>query len=102
MTKKGNANFRIPTKKREKRNKKMIQIVEPKDNDLTKSRRRPLNSDQLAAFNKKYLHQMKSAISDWRTEEAHSYMDWVLCEILEELGFEEILELYRGRDKWYA
>ncbi len=36
------------------------------------------------------------------TEQGHIRGDEILCEILELLGHEEVVELYNKIDKWYA
>ena len=35
-------------------------------------------------------------------EAAHSKADDILCEVLDKLGYTEIVELYNGIEKWYA
>lgn len=35
-------------------------------------------------------------------EEAHERADGILCELLEELGYKEVVDLYRSFDKWYS
>lgn len=36
------------------------------------------------------------------TESAHSTADAILCELLELLGYEDIVMAYEAIDKWYA
>ena len=35
-------------------------------------------------------------------EEYHARADGILCEVLEKLGFKELVERYDSGDKWYA
>ena len=35
-------------------------------------------------------------------EVAHREADWILCELLTELGYKEIVEIYHKIGKWYA
>lgn len=49
-----------------------------------------------------YISKMKKYNHNLDTEVAHKYADSLLCEILEELGYEDIVEEYEKIDKWYA
>lgn len=49
-------------------------------------------------LNAKYLMQMKVLKSAWEHEEA----DYLLCALLEELGYTELVETYRKVPKWYS
>ena len=38
----------------------------------------------------------------WDTEQVHIEMDNVMCEVLEDLGYGEGIEIFRNESKWYA
>lgn len=46
----------------------------------------------------KYLEQMKTCKQEWDHEDA----DLILCDLLEELGYVELIEVYRKVPKWYS
>lgn len=54
------------------------------------------------SFEEKYLEQMKQLNDEGDIENNHKEADMLLCELLEELGFTEIVEVYRKLPKWYA
>lgn len=56
---------------------------------------------ELSEYNK-IRDGMKSLIDYGDTEYAHSRADELLCELLEDLGYGKIVELYSDVDKWYA
>lgn len=49
-------------------------------------------------LNEKYLMQMRELKSEFEHDEA----DYLLCALLEELGYTELVEVYRKIPKWYA
>lgn len=49
-------------------------------------------------LNEKYLMQMKVLKSEFEHDEA----DYLLCALLEELGYTELVEAYRKVPKWYS
>lgn len=49
-------------------------------------------------LNAKYLMQMKVLKSEFEHDEA----DNLLCDLLEELGYAELVEAYRKVPKWYS
>lgn len=53
---------------------------------------------------KKYIDELKKIqkILNKDTESRHIAEDDILCELLSELGFNEIVELYDKTLKWYA
>ena len=54
---------------------------------------------------KKLLEIYKQKMADCirrDPEEGHELCDDVLCDLLIELGFDEIVEIYDKQDKWYA
>lgn len=38
----------------------------------------------------------------WDTEQVHIEMDNLMCEVLEDLGYGEGVEIFRNELKWYA
>jgi hypothetical protein len=51
---------------------------------------------------KEYKEKILQSISIQDKENSHIYADAVLCDLLIELGFEEIVKIYKSSDKWYA
>ena len=49
-------------------------------------------------LNEKYLSQMKQL----KDESDHDYADGILCDLLEELGYEELVKAYNSLPKWYS
>lgn len=49
-------------------------------------------------LNGKYLAQMKNC----KDESDHEDADYILCELLEELGYKELVAAYREVPKWYS
>lgn len=45
---------------------------------------------------------LKVAAKNRDTEVAHGTADCVLCELLEALGYEDVVEEYHKVSKWYA
>jgi hypothetical protein len=58
-----------------------------------------MNNDDLL---KKYKEKILESIAINDMEDSHIEADWVLCDLLIELGFEEIVKIYKSKDKWYA
>lgn len=52
-------------------------------------------------LNEKYLKEMKDC-NNYDTEGGHSMADSLLCELLDELGYKEIVEVYQNLEKWYS
>ena len=46
--------------------------------------------------------RMQQLASDADIEAAHGKADDILCEVLDKLGYTEIVELYNGIEKWYG
>ena len=65
--------------------------------DYTKQVRKEV----LADLKEKYKKKMANALCD-DAEIGHINCDAVLGELLEEIGFDEVLELYRSQGKWYT
>ena len=53
-------------------------------------------------LNDKYLTQMKELEQEDDTERVHVVADGILCELLEELGYIELVATFRALHKWYA
>lgn len=53
-------------------------------------------------LNDKYLAQMKELENDDDTEQAHFIADGILCNLLEELGYVELVKAFYALYKWYA
>jgi hypothetical protein len=47
-------------------------------------------------------NRMKELINSGDTEHAHSEADKILCEVLRELGYNDLIDAYEQVDKWYA
>lgn len=53
-------------------------------------------------LNDKYLSQLNDLISENDVEKKHIDADNILCELLKELGFNEIVESFNKLKKWYG
>lgn len=40
--------------------------------------------------------------NDWNYENGHYEADQILCRLLEELGYSDVVEKYDNINKWYA
>ena len=49
-----------------------------------------------------YTNKIKELDKNNDTEEFHIYADVLMCEILNKLGFDEFVEIFVNRDKWYS
>lgn len=52
-------------------------------------------------LNEKYLEKLKEC-SNYETEHSHSTADSLLCELLLELGYKDIVEVFQNLEKWYS
>ena len=48
------------------------------------------------------INQLKNEVDKRDLEEAHYNADYILCQVLEKLGLEEVVEIYNKIGKWYA
>lgn len=48
------------------------------------------------------IRQLKLAQASLDTEAAHCSADEVLCELLESLGFSDVVDAWKEVSKWYA
>ncbi len=51
---------------------------------------------------KKYVKLLKVEIENDDIEYAHANADKLLCALLEELGYKDVVDVYVEIDKWYA
>ena len=51
---------------------------------------------------KKKKKKMKECVNNGDTEVAHINADAVLCDVLTQLGYKELVDLYEKVKKWYA
>ena len=51
---------------------------------------------------KELCEQMRALQDMWDVEEAHKKADDILCEALRQLGYNELVSLYKKIDKWYS
>jgi hypothetical protein len=52
-------------------------------------------------LNEKYLTKIKEC-SKYDTENGHSEADSILCELLLELGYADVIEEFQNLEKWYS
>lgn len=50
----------------------------------------------------KYKQIMEKSIDNNDEEVGHMVCDGVLCDLLHDLGFDEVLEIYEKQIRWYA
>ena len=51
---------------------------------------------------KLYLARLKTIAEETDIEDAHIEADQILCDILDMLGYHDIVEAYNSIEKWYA
>lgn len=51
---------------------------------------------------KEAIEKMKECVNNGDTEVAHINADAVLCDVLTQLGYKELVDLYEKVKKWYA
>lgn len=51
---------------------------------------------------KEAIEKMKECVNNGATEVAHINADAVLCDVLTQLGYKELVDLYEKVKKWYA
>lgn len=62
----------------------------------------PDESDEQAARRQQYIIRLKALQGDGDTEAQHSQADDLLCMLLIDLGYEDVVSEYVAIDKWYA
>ena len=50
----------------------------------------------------KYVALMKAQVENWDNEIAHAEADDLLCKLLQELGYSEVVDEFKKVGKWYA
>ena len=50
----------------------------------------------------KFIERMKAIVEETDIEKRHHKMDDIMCEILEELGYSEIVKIFVDSEKWYS
>ena len=60
-----------------------------------------LNKKQQAAKDN-CIRELKVELESKDTEVAHSNADLILCELLQELGMGDVVDVYSDIDKWYT
>lgn len=58
--------------------------------------------DVIQAAKDKSLNELKRAEANFSTEQAHGDADQALCDLLEALGYHDVVEQYHKVSKWYA
>ena len=51
---------------------------------------------------KKYVELMQANVGHYDEEQAHSNADNLLCDLLRELGYGDVVAKYDEVEKWYA
>lgn len=51
---------------------------------------------------KEAVEKMKECVNNGDTEVAHLDADDILCDVLTQLGYKELVDLYEKVNKWYA
>lgn len=51
---------------------------------------------------KEAVEKMKECVNNGDTEVAHLEADAVLCDVLTQLGYKELVDFYEKVKKWYA
>ena len=54
------------------------------------------------AFSDEVVKRLQAEVENGDTECAHVNADDILCELLEKLGYKEVVEKYNEVSKWYA
>ena len=58
--------------------------------------------DDVDEFAKQCVEKLRGMTSDDDIERAHSEADAILCELLEKLGYVEVVQAWTKIPKWYA
>lgn len=61
-----------------------------------------INKKYFEDLKEKYVIKMQEAINNNDEETGHMNCDDILCDLLNELGFNEIIDIYNMQDKWFA
>lgn len=49
-----------------------------------------------------FAEKMEWAFSSGDTEEDHIHADFIMCEVLRQLGYSAGVEVFHSKDKWYS
>jgi hypothetical protein len=49
-----------------------------------------------------YIKELRALQNDPDTEKVHAVADGILCELLRNLGYGEVVDAYEQLDMWYA
>ena len=61
-----------------------------------------INSDENIPTPDEFLKDMQRVADSNDTEWKHGCMDDMMCDLLEQLGYGEAIEVFRHTDKWYS
>ena len=75
-----------------------VNSLEQHDEEIRKQEREKVIAELKQEYNKKINKLAK--IED--EELCHIELDNLLCELLEELGFKEIVDVFKNSEKWYS
>jgi len=56
----------------------------------------------MSRIDRKYIQKLKQLQGDGDTEIVHVKADKILCELLTELAYTEVVEEFNKLEKWYA
>lgn len=54
------------------------------------------------ALSDEMVKRLQEEVNNDDTEDAHINADYILCELLEKLGYKDVVEKYNEVSKWYA
>lgn len=58
--------------------------------------------EELKVLHENCLYRMNTLLDMYDKEEAHIRADNILCEVLEKIGFHDVVNVFHKIDKWYA
>lgn len=61
-----------------------------------------MTEEQIKQLHEKYVKLMQEQTENHDIENAHCAADDLLCDLLVDLGFKDVVEIYSGIQKWYA
>lgn len=61
-----------------------------------------MTEEKIQQLHEKYVKLMQEQTKNDDIEEAHCAADDLLCHLLEDLGFKDVVDIYDAIDKWYA
>lgn len=60
------------------------------------------NIEEIKRISEPYIERLKTEQNNYDTEYAHSAADNILCDLLTELGYGDVVKEYNKIEKWYA